>query len=385
MIIGNNLANGLNYLYHLIIGRILGPGDYGQLAAVISLVGLITVIPVSLGLVLTKFVSASTSDDQAAIIIHWFKGKIAMLTVIIVGLIVLLAPLLISFLRINYVLFSVFTLFFLFYVPVAMYRAILQGLFKFGHIVNSFLLENAARLVGSVVLVLLGVRVLGGLMGFLIGAIIAFIFLILIIKKYSYKGVSNITFKEVSLYGLPVLVNSIATTSLYSTDVILARHFLDNTNAGIYAALSTLGKIIFFATAPIIGVMFPIISKKKSLGESYLKTLLFSIILVTFISICVLVVYGLFPKLTVNILYGSAFSSASVYLFLVGLMMLIFTLANLLINFYLSLGVTKIVYLPIIAAILQVIFISLWHNDLMSVIYSTILADLFLLTARIVE
>jgi len=60
--VGTVIGGGGNYLYHLLMGRMLGPIDYGILASLISLSYLLGIPMGTLGLVIVKFVSA-------------FKGK----------------------------------------------------------------------------------------------------------------------------------------------------------------------------------------------------------------------------------------------------------------------------------------------------------------------
>ena len=59
MVVGSNLSSFLAYIYHLIIGRLLGPASYGELAAILSLIGLFAASFAFLGLVVIKFVSAA--------------------------------------------------------------------------------------------------------------------------------------------------------------------------------------------------------------------------------------------------------------------------------------------------------------------------------------
>ena len=45
--VGNMTANVVNYLYHLIMGRMLGPVEYGVLASLYSVLYLVGIIPSS--------------------------------------------------------------------------------------------------------------------------------------------------------------------------------------------------------------------------------------------------------------------------------------------------------------------------------------------------
>ena len=72
MILGSNFTNFLAYIYHLVVGRILGPSAYGELTSVITLLAMFSVTFSFLGMVIVKFVS-SGEKEQLGSILSWFK------------------------------------------------------------------------------------------------------------------------------------------------------------------------------------------------------------------------------------------------------------------------------------------------------------------------
>src|SRR5690606_35205120 len=64
MILGSLGANAINYLYHLIMGRALGPVDYGKLAAIFSLLYIVSVVPISSGFAIVKFISTAKDKKE---------------------------------------------------------------------------------------------------------------------------------------------------------------------------------------------------------------------------------------------------------------------------------------------------------------------------------
>jgi len=75
MIIGTNITNVINYLYHVFMGRILGPAGYGEMASLFSLLILISTVPSSLNLALVKFVSGNKDHEKTTQIIGWFFSR----------------------------------------------------------------------------------------------------------------------------------------------------------------------------------------------------------------------------------------------------------------------------------------------------------------------
>ena len=64
MVGGHGLANIGAYLYHLFMGRLLVPNDYGALQSLISLSNLLNVPIASMNTVVAKFVSRYVGRDE---------------------------------------------------------------------------------------------------------------------------------------------------------------------------------------------------------------------------------------------------------------------------------------------------------------------------------
>ena len=86
-------------------------------------------------------------------------------------------------------------------------------------------------------------------------------------------------------------------------DVLLVKHYFSDVDSGYYVALSSLAKILFFATVSISQVMFPKVSELYQSGKKH-KPLLYKSLLVSLIIIVPsILVFYLFPKLVVTILF----------------------------------------------------------------------------------
>jgi O-antigen/teichoic acid export membrane protein len=151
-------------------------------------------------------------------------------------------------------------------------------------------------------------------------------------------------------------------------DVILVKHFFSDVNAGIYATLSILGKIIYFAAAPIAGVMFPLVAGKHARGEKYFQPLLVSLLLTVFVSLTILAVYALFPNLVISFFTKGSATVPAADLVWIGLFVCFYTVSFFMVNFFLSIDKTKIIVVPLVLAILQIFLIWFFHSSLLLVI-----------------
>lgn len=385
MVMGSTIANALNYFYHLVIGRMLGPANYGELATLISLINLLGVIPVSISLGVVKYVSSSTEEERGELI-SWLNKIILRLSFLIFIFLLIGIPVISAFLHLTDIKYALaIAVLFLFFFPTVIYRAVLQGLLKFKESMTSIIFEICIKFTAGVLLIYLGYNTGGAILGFLVAAIFSLIQTRIYLKKYlKEKFARPSNYRSILLYTVPVVAQSMAMLSLISSDLILVKHFFSAHDTGIYAALSVLGKIIFFGAGPIGTVMFPLIAQRSSKDMKYEKILFVSLWATMLIIILVLMLYWLFPAFAIRLLYGQSYLEAYKLLIWFGIFIGLHTLSSLIINFHLSLGRTKIVLLPIVVAILQVLLIWLYHENLFTVIVISILVNALLLACLII-
>lgn len=369
MFAGNMGANVINYAYHLIMGRVLGPVEYGVLSSLYSILYLVSIIPSSASISIVKFIS-SAKDDQIYSVYSQIMKLIFKLSIIMSFIILISSTLIAKFLHIDNILSIILLAPILFLSLLTLVnQAASQGLIKFiGHIVPTLISSTLKFLLG-LIFVYIGWAVQGAMLAIAIGALISFIYSYGFIRKNIAKTkLKTVDLKPFIKYSGPVLLQSLAFTSIFTVDVMLVKHFLDPFSAGIYAALSTLGKIIFFATSAISTTMFPVISKRKSLNQDYRKIFFASLLITLIIAVFITFFYWLFPNIAIGILYGKDYLSVKNELVLMGIFMLFYTLSHLIVNFFLSIGKIKIVFIPLLAALIQVVIIWFNHNSINQIV-----------------
>ena len=363
----------------------LGPSSYSELAATLAALGLFSTMFVFFGLVVVKF-AASTKESEKEAFFKWLLGKSFLVGGTGILLLTLISPFISEFLNLPLKISLLIgpTLYLLLYS--ILFRSFLQGLLKFGKSVSLTVIDISSRLIFGVLFVSLGFSSFGGVLGITIGGLLS-----LLVGYYYLRGFFKIKIKrgfdrgnQVLKYSVPIMIASIANNSFISSDVILTKHYFDSHLAGIYASLSVLGKIIFYAAAPVTAVMFPMISKKYSEGKNYQKILALSVLLTTLLVGFILLTYLLIPDIMIKILFGVGYLEASSYLVWFGLFMAFYTLANLFISFYLSIEKTKIVIFPAFFASVQILGIIIYHNSLLSVIHISTLVSALLLGSLII-
>lgn len=389
LFVGTMIANIGSYLYHLLMGRMLGPSDYGTLASLISLLYLLSIPVFALCLVVVKFVSTFKGQKNLGIIKRFFlrlNKKIFLFGLGGVLLFLLLTPFLTSFLHLDSLWLLVMVIVIVFVnLFMATNRAFLQGILSFGFLSSSIALEIVIKLGLAVFLVWLGFKVNGAVFAVLIGMVCAYFFTLFPLRKFLKKKESKekIDWSSMVRYGLPVFFSIFAFTSLFTTDIVLVRHFLPSHQAGFYSALAVMGKIVYYASYPVVMVMFPLVSERQANGREYHSLLPISLGLVGIICLGITGIYFLLPSLMIKILFGSAYLPIAPYLGTFGIFLTFYSLSFLLTNFYLSVGQLKAVLPPILAAFLQIVLIAFYHQSLWQVILVCICVSAFLLLSEL--
>jgi len=368
------IANILAYLYHLVVGRILGPVGYGELAALISIFYILNAPSAVVQNILVKFFSGLKAKQDYGQAKRLFLRITRLLIIIQVVLFVLLLPFVTmigEFLHItdniNLIwLYFMFAMFLFTVINISVLQAFQQ--FFAMTIING--LGGILRLALGAGGAIFGVG--WALFGNVLAAIVGYFATFIPLRKLLAEKEKTIIISPMSAlyYSVPACIAVICITALYSQDVILVKHFFSAEEAGIYSSLSVLGKIIFFASASFGAVAFPMLAEYREVDKPYGKIVGMTLIIAGLISFTITLLYFLFPQFIVSMLFGNGFTQASMYLGVFGLFISFFTLSYLLTTMYLALGKTGVWVLVAISEVLQVITIVMRHDSLSIVIHN---------------
>lgn len=374
------IANIFNYIFNFSMGRFLSVSDYGALIALSSFFSLFSIFQISVSGVFAKFsaryFARQDGGSQRKITLFGFK-LVFLIGAVIFVLLLLSNKYLIPFLNVENNLFmyliygSVF-----FSILISLPQGIFQGQMRFWLI--SFLSNLApfAKCILGIILVLLGAKLVGALSALFFStflpSVLALLILLFGLNTDSVSGQNNGEEKfekEFVKYGSGFFVASLGMTLLSNTDIILVRHFFNPFISGQYAALSLMGKAIFFFTVPISFVFFPMAAYKKEKKERLFGTLILALLLTLFISLAISLFYFVFPHIVLKIFFpGEGYKTLSSYLGFFSLYIVVFSLINLFNSFLLSVGRVNIYKITLLISLLQILLISIFHKTLYQII-----------------
>lgn len=389
MVGGQGAANVGAYLYHLFLARLLVPAEFGLLQSLISFSNILTVPLVTLNTVVAKFVSSYVGKGELKKIASFYfqLRKYLFVSLVLGGILffVFTEPIT-RFLHLDSwvnVLFLDLALFF--GLLTTLNRATLRGLSLFLHLTIAQFIESYGKLVLGVIAVFLGLGVTGAFGAFVFVIFLSFLYMERIInKKLKVSSKFPLPLRAMGTYAVPSAIMTVSVISLYNTDVILVRHFLSGHEAGLYAALSVLGKIIFFGTSRVTMTMFPLVSEAHARGAAFHRIFLLSLVYLLVMAAGITLFYALFPTFAIRVLIGPQYLEAHPLLASFSVFLSLCAIINLLVNFFLSIHRTRTVYVVLVGAIIQTIAIFFFHANLaevinISLIVTTAIATILLL------
>lgn len=208
-----------------------------------------------------------------------------------------------------------------------------------------FSLEAVPKLLSVVALIFIGLTINRAICAILVGSFTAYIFSYSPLRRVlaSQDEPENLDLKDIMTSTIPILASFLFVTMLFNQDVILVKHFFSSHEAGKYAGLALMGKIIFFASGAIAAAMFPMVSGAYQANKRHRHLLVQSLILVALVAMSIDIIYFLFPRAFIKIFFGSQYLGASSYLGYFGLVMVLLSLINTFVYYFLATHRTKFV------------------------------------------
>lgn len=304
-------AGASNFVFHVVLSRLLGPDAYGAFGALLNLIAVLGVPLGALSVTVAQSV-ASRFDPLATPPLRRLLRIAAAAGLVGVALWLAATPAIDRFFHLHT---PGATIVLGFWLLPAVVGAVLEGV-VLGQ--RRFRLAGAGQIIGTlvrlfvaVVLVELGAGVVGGM-----AATVAAGLVTVIVYGWAFRHAMFAAGRFVPKIGDAVLsVLSLGGMSLLvSIDAWLARHFLPVHGAGLFVAAATAGNIALFLPGAITMVYFPRLAASGGRGPQARQALARAAGLVAVVGIAAAGVMALVPGLVVGVLFGPAFAHASVAL-----------------------------------------------------------------------
>ncbi len=338
MLVAMMLVNIFNFAYNMVMARILGPAAFGNINAAVTMLLLASCISLAFQLVCAKFVARNHADSSKAAVVHSLLGK-AWIASLALGAVLFLAqkpvatylnvpsPWIVGLLAVGIAA----------YAPLGVKRGAMQGVCAFPRLGTNFVLEAGIRFFLGAGLVIAGYGVLGAV-GAISASVIAACFIPRIPAQLRVKaGTAEPPSYAEAVQAIVFFVGQVIINNI---DILLVKHFFPSDPAGVYAAISQIGRLLYFASwFGVVIAMFPVAAAA-----------------------------ALFPHLIMGVIFGSRFIEIGWLLALYAAATALYSLSVVFIAYEMSRRIANTGWLQLIFSGALVLGIGLFHGSLHQVI-----------------
>jgi len=368
------------------MGRVLGPADYGTLGVLLSIGYIMGIFLNTLQTSIAKYVAqfkAKKEIEKVSFLLARSIRRFLYTGLLLSSLFILLIPFLATFLHIVWYLLAILVVLIMGTLLLPTVRGTLQGMQLFRKLGINLSIEGLTKFFGGVLFVALGWGVAGATLAFSLSFLVPFLLGWISIRKVLPQKKESFSTKEMYTYSIPVLCMLLCLTAFFSVDVILVKHFFSETLAGHYAALSILGKILFFGSISISQVLVPKVAELYEEGKAHKGLLYKSIGIIGALLIPAIIIYSYFPGFIINILFGQEYLDVAPLLGRFALFMTFFCITYLLAFYNIAVQKTRFIILLATFNILEIILLWIYHTSLTQVVNILVALSAILLVIMI--
>jgi O-antigen/teichoic acid export membrane protein len=387
LILGANIVAGFfAYILHPLLGHLMGVRAYGQVAALIAL-SLVLLTPTQLvATVAARYASSMAVRQSFAQLNDFVRRFTIILLPAGIGIAALFAGAsshIATFFHIGaqegIVLLS---LVFVVSCVTPLNLGAIQGLELFGWYAAITVLAVVLRVALPVVLVLVGLGINGAMLGIALGALLAYVVSFQPLKDI-LRGTREPMESVRTVWSFALLAAGAAAgmVALFSIDTVLARHYLGAHDAGLYAALATIGRTALFITTSLTVVMFPKVVALHERKEPHAYVAVQTLAGALALAGAVEAVFCIAPSMVAKLLFGQSFAALAETLPLYGLAMLFLAGAQVLVTYLLATANLIAVLSIFLACLLEAALIVWHHATIAQLAQAVVIADAALFIA----
>lgn len=380
------LVNGGNYLYNLILGRFLGPDKFADAAILVTFLLVLSFVAMTFQLVAAKFSVLFENKIFKSFISTLYKRAFIVGIILALAIIVFSSELQEFFKTSTSKMFLLFGIGVPFYFLMSVNRGVFQGKQELTSLSVTYQSEMISRLL--ITFSLLYFLDFDSSVLIAVGILCSFVFGML---PFKYKIFSFKTSFKLDVDNSKLVRNFFIITAFYeltqiiinNSDILLVKHYFDSYEAGLYASLALIGRVVYFIAWMFVMLLLPTVVQLKKEGKSTLPILMKYVGYIGMIAASIIIACFFFPEQIINVLFGSSYLEIAPLLWKYASATGVFAISNIFAYYYLSLDKYVPVVLSGIFGLLQVVLVTVYHNSLAQVVHVQIIAMVLLLGVQL--
>lgn len=371
--LGSFISSVSNYLFHLLLIRLLAPAAYGEFLTYVSLLYLTTVPSGTVSILITKHVSQyyGKKDHSSINLYFYFILARVIIPSLLLGLgVILFSGPLSDLFKAEPFAFVVLGI----SIVTSLLGSILGSyILAFQQFIFSTILSFAGiifKILLAFIFIKLGLGATGGIIAVFVSGLVSLIVLFIRIKPAIVPKISGTISKNIKIKNLLTysLIFSTGTLSLMSADVLLVRLYFSPHQSGLYAGLSMLGRMIYFGIIPLSGLLLPLATSRFA-SQNNTKKIFYKLGLASLgLGGVGVTIFSLYPSLVISLLSGINYLAINSLLPLFSLSMLIFALNYYLLTYLIAVNKQSANLILLLATLIQPLLIALFHQSLNQVV-----------------
>lgn len=275
---GSTLATILSLAYNVVIGWFLGPKSFGHATVVYSLLVLLSAVSFAFQIVAAKVVAQQSCPEAKAEVYRDFHRSALGCGLFVALVLYLFRQGIADYLNLpDSALIAMLAIAAGFYIPLGARRGYDQGSYRFHRLAMSLVIEGAVRLGGSYLLVLGGYGVRGVVAA---NAVAMGVSYFAMTPKLTPRVPNPLRFSD----GVRELAQALLFYSgqmlINNCDLVVVKHVFPAKEAGLYAAIGLVGRVIFVLSAAVVNSTFPIVAGTRAEERKDLRVIATSLSLV---------------------------------------------------------------------------------------------------------
>lgn len=389
MLLGTALVSLINFGYNVVVAQMLGPAQFGHTSAAVTLLMLASAITLSFQLVCAKFVARNEGAAARSAVYGRLMSRAWVVGIGLALLMLLSSGIISNYLRMptRWIVIAL-ACGIAVYVPLGVKRGGMQGSCTFPKLAWNFVLESSVKFAGAVAVIFLVKdytpvgpwveRVLGPAAASnaaVIGAVAAIslaIFAAYFVPRTNreLRSQPGDCVPANAREGMQATIFFVGQVIINNIDILLVKHYFPPREAGLYAAVALVGRVLYFASWSLVSTMFPISAAAATRQERQksLSVLVFPLLCVLGMAVAFIVGLDVFAPTVIRIVFGSGFQEAQPLLSLYAAATGAYALSVVLMAFEMSRKIANTGWLQLLFSGLVVIGIGMFHGSLRQVI-----------------
>ena len=378
---GSGLTTAVNLAYNIAIARFLGPQGFGYATAVYTILTLISAVTLSFQIISAKVVAQQSTPEGKAAVYRGFHQSALGCGILVALLLLLLQGTIAEYLNLpGPTLVALLAVAAAFYVPLGCRRGYIQGTYGFRSLATNLVVEGAVRLGGSLLTIQLGFGVAGVIAANSAAVAVAYF---AVTPRLATRAPNPLNFLYALRETCQAMVFFSGQVLINNCDIVLVEHFFPAKEAGLYAAVAMVGRVIFSFSSAIVNSMFPLVAGTQDEERRNFRVISTALLLVLGIGTVLVLGLGVAPSGIWITFFGSGFEIAGRYnlpylLALYAVTAIVYSLSVVVITFEMSYKIANTSWVQLAFSGLVIAGICIFHSSLREVILVQLILMLIL-------